>query len=185
MMGAVLGFFASSWFGWALDDPPARWRKGLVAGCVVSLATAVTGALLAARHWSDGSVFDAATSRTFGIVVGIEVALAALGAWLLSRRRRSELVSAYISLVVGVHFFALAPLLQNPLLYVVAVVMTIGAVASIPIARGRSISVSSVAGVLAGSTLLAAAIFALVAVVSGYSDLTRPFCEDYVGPRPT
>jgi hypothetical protein len=61
---AVFGFFASAWFGWAQDQPPPAWRTAL----------------------------DADTSRTFGLVVGIEVALAAIGAAVLARRRRSELI---------------------------------------------------------------------------------------------
>jgi hypothetical protein len=34
MTAAVLGFFASAWFGWAQDDPPRSWRRPLVAGSV-------------------------------------------------------------------------------------------------------------------------------------------------------
>jgi len=34
---AVLGFFASAWFGWAQDDPPRSWRRPLVAASVIHL----------------------------------------------------------------------------------------------------------------------------------------------------
>ena len=97
----VFGFFASAWFGWAQDAPPADWRGWLGAGSVLSLLTAAAGGVLAWRHWSDGTVFDADTSRTFGIVVGIEFALAGIGAAVLAARRRGELIAAWVALVVG------------------------------------------------------------------------------------
>jgi hypothetical protein len=53
---AILGFFASSWFGWAQERPPVAWRKVLVAGSIVSLLTTVAGGVLAWQHWSDGTV---------------------------------------------------------------------------------------------------------------------------------
>jgi hypothetical protein len=92
---AVFGFFASGWFGWAQDDSPKAWRKVLVAGSVLSLLTAVGGGVVAWRHWSGPTVFDADTGRAFGVVVGIELVLAALGAALLARRRRSDLTPAW------------------------------------------------------------------------------------------
>jgi hypothetical protein len=49
---------------------------------VVSLLTAVAGGLLTWRYWQQGSVFDATTARSFGVVVGVEVVLAGLGSWL-------------------------------------------------------------------------------------------------------
>lgn len=162
---AILGFFASSWFGWALDKPPVSWRKGLIAGSVVSLVTAVAGGLLVWQYWSDGSVFDATTARSFGIIVGIEVALAGLGSWLLTARRRSEMVPPWIALVVGVHFFPLAPLLDYPLFYPLAVLVSVAALVSVPVARARSLTISAVTGLLTGSVLLAAALYSLVSVL--------------------
>ena len=75
---AIFGFFASAWFGWAQHEPPPAWRKALVAGSILSLLTAV-GGVLTWRNWSGLTAFDADTSRTFGLVVGVEVALAAIG----------------------------------------------------------------------------------------------------------
>jgi hypothetical protein len=49
------------------------------------------------RHWSGPTVFDADTSRTFGLVVGIEVALAAVPL----ARASSVAVSAVTGLGVG------------------------------------------------------------------------------------
>jgi hypothetical protein len=100
---AVFGFFAASWFGSAQDNPPKPWRRPLIAGSILSLLTAAEGGLLTWRHWTDGTVFDADTSRTFGVVVGIELAAAGLGATWLARRQRSDLVPAWVAGVVGVH----------------------------------------------------------------------------------
>ena len=162
---AILGFFASSWFGWALDDPPASWRVRLITGAILSVATAGTGAFYTWRYWSDGSVFDASTSRAFGIVVGIEVALAGIGSWYLSARNRAELIPAWIALVVGVHFLPLAVLLEYPMLNVLAVLLTIGALLAVPLSRRRSLPISAVTGAMAGPILLAAALYSLATVL--------------------
>jgi hypothetical protein len=69
---AIFGFFASAWFGWAQDEPPPGWRKALVAGSILSLLTAVGGGVVTWRNWSGPTAFDADTSRTFGLVVGVE-----------------------------------------------------------------------------------------------------------------
>ncbi len=164
---AIFGFFASAWFGWAQENPPDAWRKVLVVGSVVSLLIAVAGGVLAWQRWSDGTAFDPDTGRVFGIVVGIEFALAGLGAWLLTARRRADLVAPWIALVVGVHLFPLAPLLQYPLLYVVAALVSVVALAAVPLARSRSrsVTVSAVTGLATGTVLLAAALFSLATVI--------------------
>jgi hypothetical protein len=110
---AVFGFFASAWFGWAQDQPPPAWRTALVAGSILSLLTAVGGGVMTWRNWSGPTAFDADTSRTFGLVVGIEVALAA-----------------------------------------------------VPLARSRSVAVSAITGLGAGTVLLAAALWSLASASS-------------------
>lgn len=83
---AVLGFFASSWFGWAQEQPPPAWRTLLRTGVVLSVAVAVAGGVLTWQHWSDATAFDPATSRVFGVIVGIEFVAAGLGAAVLHVR---------------------------------------------------------------------------------------------------
>ena len=66
MTAAIFGFFAMAWFGWALEGPPPAWRRYLYAGLVVSGLAMAGGAVQAALHWSDGSVFaDESVSRLF------------------------------------------------------------------------------------------------------------------------
>jgi hypothetical protein len=67
--------------------------------------------------------------------------------------------------VVGVHLFPLAPLFRYPLLYVVAALVTLAAIGSVPLARSRSLPVSAVTGVTVGGVLLAAALFSAVDVL--------------------
>ncbi|PZG20282.1 hypothetical protein C1I95_09890 [Micromonospora craterilacus] len=164
----VFGFFASSWYGWAQEAPPRTWRRPLVAGSVAAILMVVAGALLAWRHWSDGTAFTAETSRNFGIVVGIEFGLAALGAGVLAALRRRDVIPAWIAFVVGVHLFPVAALIGYPLIHVVAALITLVAVAAVPVARSRSLPVSAVTGLGTGSVLLAAAGSSLGIALLGY-----------------
>jgi hypothetical protein len=164
----IFGFFASSWFGWAQEAPPPAWRRPLIAGAVAALLTSVAGGLLAWRHWSDGTAFDAGTSRAFGIVVGIEFGLAAIGAVALAVLSRSTWIPAWIALVVGVHLVPVAALIRYPAVHVVAALVTAVAVAGVPVARSRSVPPSAVVGAATGTVLLAAALFSVACVAFGY-----------------
>jgi len=162
---AIFGFFASAWFGWAQDEPPPAWRRALVAGSILSLLTAVGGGVLTWRNWSGPTAFDADTSRTFGLVVGVEVALAAIGAAVLARRRSSELIPAWVALVVGVHLIPVALLVRSPLIAVTGVLVTLVALVAVPLARSRPVAVSAVTGLGAGTVLLAAALWSLASAL--------------------
>ncbi|WP_327032545.1 hypothetical protein [Micromonospora ureilytica] len=164
----VFGFFASSWFGWAQEAPPKPWRPALIAGSILSLLTAAAGGLLAWSHWSDGTAFDADTSRTFGIVVGIEFGVAAIGAGLLALLRRRELIAPWIALVVGVHLFPVAELLDYPSIHLVAALVTVAAVVAIPAARARALAVSAVVGLSTGVALLLGAVSSLIIALVAY-----------------
>jgi hypothetical protein len=59
MSALILGFFASSWFGWAQEKPPPGWRSPLIVGMVLSLIVAAVGAVCAWRNWSSGSALKA------------------------------------------------------------------------------------------------------------------------------
>jgi hypothetical protein len=164
----VFGFFASSWFGWAQEAPPRSWRPLLGAGSVLSLLTAAAGGLLAWRHWSDGTAFDAATSRTFGIVVGIEFAAAALGAGLLALRGRRAMIAPWVALVVGAHLFPVAAILGYPLIHLVALLVTLVALMAPRVAGTRGLPPSAVVGVGAGGVLLVGALVSLLIALVAY-----------------
>ena len=157
---AIFGFFGSVWFGWAQEKPPTSWRPWLLTGSVVSLVTMVAGGLLVWRHWNDGTVFDEDTSKTFGVVVGIEFVVAGIGAAVLGARGRKNFIPVWIALVVGVHLFPVAVITGSPIIHLVAALVTIAALAAIPVAR--SLPVSATTGLGAGTVLLVGALIFLV-----------------------
>jgi hypothetical protein len=162
MTTAIFGFFGMAWFGWAQEQPPKSWRPWLITGSVLSALMTIAGGLLAWRHWSDGTAFEEDTATAFGIVVGIEFALAGAGAVLLAVRGRKELIPVWIALVVGVHFFPVAWILEYPLIHLVGFLTTVAALAAVPWARSRSLPVSLTNGVGVGVALLLGALVSLV-----------------------
>ena len=162
---AIFGFFGSVWFGWAQEDPPKPWRPRLLVGSIASLVTMVAGGLLVWRYWNDGTVFDEDTSKTFGVIVGIEFVLAGIGAAILIARGRKDVIPAWVALVVGLHLFPVAVITASPMTHVVAALVTIAALAALPVARSRSLPVSATTGSGAGTALLSGALFFLVTVL--------------------
>jgi hypothetical protein len=167
MTAVVFGFFATTWFGWAQEAPPAGRRRELVVGTVLAVLTAGVGGVLAWRHWDDGTAFDADVSRRFGIVVGIEFAVAALGAGVLALRRLAELIPPWIALVVGAHLFPVASLLDYPLIHLAGLLILIVALAAVRVARTRSVPVSWVTGAATGTVLLGTAAISLAVAAAG------------------
>jgi hypothetical protein len=177
MTALIFGFFASMWFGWAqaepdgsarklAERPPQSWRRWLTLAALLSLMVGAAGGFLAWRHWGDGSALsEPGAMRRYGITVGIEFALAGIGAAILGVRKRQNLIAPWICLVVGVHFAPLAPILKNPLLYALAALMTVVALVAVPLARRRDLAPSAITGVGAGASLLFFAIISLVSVL--------------------
>jgi len=164
MSALILGFFASAWFGWAQERPPRTWRAALITGAVLSLAVAVLGAVLAWQNWSGASALDApGAMRRYGIIVGVEFTAAAVGAAVLMLRGHARYVAPWICLVVGVHFWPMAPVLGDPLLIVLGAVLSAVAVAAVVVSRRTDIYPSAITGAGAGVSLL------LVAVVSAFT----------------
>ena len=162
---AVFGFFAASWFGWAQDKPPGGWQGWLIAGSILSLLVAVAGGFFTWQHWSTGTAFTPQTGRTFGLIVGIEFALAGIGAGVLAALGKPAFIPVWIAFIVGVHLFPLAPLLKYPLLYLPAAMVTFVALIAIPLARAQSVAASAVTGAGTGIVLVAVALFSLVTVL--------------------
>jgi len=163
MTALIFGFFASAWFGWAQERPPVAWKKWLGIAGGASLVLAAAGGFLAWRHWSDGSALgEPGAMRRYGIILGIEVAVAAVGAVVLTVRDHRELIAPWVCFVVGAHFVPLAGPLESPILYPLAVVMVLVAVGTVPYARRRGLTPSAVTGVGAGVSLVACASVSLV-----------------------
>ncbi|MEV6963922.1 hypothetical protein AB0M47_02325 [Hamadaea sp. NPDC051192] len=161
MTGAIFALATAVWFGWALEHPPRSWRPWLFAGVGLGYALLAVGIVLAVRHWHDGTVFDAATGKRTGVVVGVEFAACGIGAAVLAIRRRRELIPVWIAFVVGVHFFPLAAIIGYPLIYAVGATTTAVALAAVPVARRRTLPVSALNGAGMGLALLLGSTVAL------------------------
>ncbi|MEV6520426.1 hypothetical protein AB0M43_00620 [Longispora sp. NPDC051575] len=167
MTAAVLGFFASSWFGWAQERPPTRWKAPLTAGSVASLLVAAVGAVVAWRNWSTGSALgEPGAMRQYGIIVGVEFGIAALGAAGIALWGRQRYLAPWICLVVGVHFWPMAPVLRSPSLYALGALLTVVALASVPVSRVSGLTQSAVTGAAAGTVLFGFATWGAVAALT-------------------
>lgn len=157
---AVFGFFASGWFGWAQNAPTASFW--LVGGSMLGLLVAAVGLFVAVRKRASGTAFDRPTSKRFGVVVGVEFALAGIGALVLGVVGEAQLIAAWVALIVGVHLFPLASLLHYRFLAVPAVLVTLVALGAVPLALSRGAQVSTVAGIGTGLVLVGSAIYSLI-----------------------
>jgi hypothetical protein len=167
MTALVLGFFASAWFGWAQENPPSSWRLALIVGGVLSVVVAVFGATLAWRSWSAGSALsEPGAMRSYGIIVGIEFGIAAVGAVVLAALGHSEYLSVWICLVVGVHFWPMAPVLKNPSLIPLGVLMAAVALMAFLVSRRTSLAPSAITGAGSGVVLLGFAIGGAVSALA-------------------
>lgn len=168
MTAVIFGFFGMGWFGWAQEAPPERARKWLGVGSVVGILLAIGGGLIAWRNWDAGTAIDEVVGPRFGIVVGIEFAVAGVGAGLLAWRKLSVWTSPWIAFVVGVHFFPLGSLLKEPSLHVTATLVTVGAVVAAWVAWKRRLTPSFVSGALTGSLLVLSAAVTLGQALFAY-----------------
>ncbi len=167
MTALIFGFFASSWFGWAQERPPAALRPALIAGSVLSLGVAVIGAVFAWQNWSAGSALsEPGAMRQYGILVGVEFGLAAVGAAGIAVAGRSEYIAPWICLVVGVHFWPMAPVLKNPSLIVLGALLTAVSVAAVVVSRRSGLAPSAITGVGAGVALLGFALWSAISVIT-------------------
>jgi hypothetical protein len=157
----VFAFFASSWFGWAQENPPVGWRIPLTVAAIFSILLATVGAILLWQLWSTSTALTPQARRNFGVIVGIEFASAGIGAVILNVIRKPEFVAPWIALIVGVHFFPLANLFRFSWLFVVGGLVTACALAAIPIARSQGVEISAVTGLAVGISLIVGALFSL------------------------
>lgn len=152
-----------AWFGWGQEGPPAALVPVLITGSILGFATAAAGAVVGFRSPRDTAVLrDRAAYKRYGIIVGIEFGLAGAGAAILGATGRAEYIPVWICAVVGVHFFALAPVLRDRSLNPLGVLLCIVAVAALAAGLATDVRPSAVTGIGAGGSLLGFAIAALV-----------------------
>lgn len=127
MIGAIFGAAGFAWAGWAQAQPPQPWEWRLVLALLglVGLALAAVSTSLATRHWNTPTALKNPRALTVYIIVfWVEVIIAAALAFLAVRADRSDLIAPLILGMVGVHFFALAPVFVQPVLYLAAILLT-------------------------------------------------------------
>lgn len=162
-----LGFFAGAWFGWAQAEPQpslAPWLNGFG---FLSLLVAITGAVIGFRAPAVTSALRApGAGRRYGIIVGIEFALAGLGAAGLGLAGYPDAIPVWICAVVGAHFIPLAPVLRDPWLVPLGLALLVVAAAGLVVALTTTTPASFVVGVGTGLLLLGYAITALATAPS-------------------
>lgn len=162
MTAAIFGFFSVAWFGWAQENPPAGAVILLGIGSGIGLLLAIGFGLLSWRHWDSPTALGPTDGswRNYIIIVGVEFTLAAAGGIALALSQWAPFVPLWVLLIVGVHFFALAPIFGMPALNILAALLVAAAVAATIVAANSDLQPSFLAGIFAGPLLLAFAIIA-------------------------
>lgn len=161
----VEGFFATAWFGWgsATASGLAWWTT---VGTILALLVAASGAIIGFRSpRSTAKLRDPAAGRRYGIIIGIEFGSAAIGAAILGGSGQGAYIPAWVCVVVGVHFFALAPVLGDPRLVLLGVLTCLVAFSAAAIPLITDVAPSLIAGLGAGTLLLVFGAIALVGAV--------------------
>ena len=159
MIGAVFGVAAFAWAGWAQEQPPHQvlWRILLGVLSAAGLVLVALSVPAAIAHWDAATAIDPRTTgfTVYTIVFWAEVAVAVVLSIVAVKVGRADLIAPLILGVVGIHFFALAAVFHQPLLHLVAAVLTViaGVAALIP---GGAALPSFWCGVLATPVFLAA-----------------------------
>ncbi|MGC4874762.1 hypothetical protein ACLQ26_00640 [Micromonospora sp. DT43] len=156
-----LGIFAMVWFSVPAAEQPLRAL--LVVGSLAALLTAVLGGMLSARtRGTSGGPRNRATDRRYLLIVIVEFVAAGLGAAVLVAAGWSAYVPVLVCLIVGLHFFPLAPLLADPLLRPLGVALCVVAAAGLVVGLASAVSAGLVIGTGAGVLLLGYAVQSLV-----------------------
>jgi hypothetical protein len=104
---------------------------------------------------------DREAGRRYGIIVGIEFGACGLGAVALGLTGHSDYLAALICLVVGLHFFPLAPVLRDRRLVVLGALLTAVGLAAAGCGLAGAAAPSTVAGLGAGVLLVGTAVLTL------------------------
>lgn len=128
VIAAIFGVAGFVWAGWAQENPPGHWMWRLVLALLGLAGLALTALSIpqVIQHWAEPTALRSGTTAltVYIVVFWAEVILAAVLAFLAVRAGRSDLIAPLVLGVVGIHFFALAPVFVQPVLYLAAVVLT-------------------------------------------------------------
>lgn len=162
MYAAIFGFFSFAWFGWAQENPRKNWRKYIGAATAISLLVTIVGVYLSIQNWEQTSALtDRDGSSVYITVVIIEFLLLAIGGGFLLINKRSHYVAPWIGIIVGIHFFFLVDVFQDPSLYLLGVIMTMVALLSPWLAKKLNVANSAITGIGSGTILFCYALLGL------------------------
>jgi hypothetical protein len=163
VIAAILGLFAVGWFGWGLADASGALKPILAVGMSTAVAMTVLATIRATRSpRSDGAMHDPTVRRRYGIIVGVEFALAFVGVVVLSATGAPAYGPVWICAVVGIHFFPLAAVFRDPTLRWLGAAVTAVAAAALLTGAFTEVAPGSVTGPGAGSVLIAFATLVLM-----------------------
>lgn len=150
---AWFGLVACAWFGWGQEDPPRHWQWRLGVSSAVGLLFAGIFGYSVAIRWNDGTALEG-RYEWFGVLVGIEVLLAAVGCVLLWRRQLSRWMSWWVALIVALHFIPLAFILNDASLAALGLIQLAGLGLLLPKLRAERFPTSRLVGPMMGASLL-------------------------------
>lgn len=163
MYAAIFGFFSFCWFGWAQEAPKEGWRWGLGIGSAVGLTLGIAGGILSYLHWQDASALsNKGDFRWYLVFFILEVVLAVVGAILLLAIQKSSWVSTWISFIVAIHFIGLAFVFNDKSLFLLAGLMLIVTISSVPLSANLKIAPSAILGIGNGTCLLLFSLLGLI-----------------------
>ncbi len=146
----IMGFFGCLWLGWALGS--MNLHAPLVIAAVLAFAASLWIPALrllrngmraekqAAPLTPEEQREQSRMGRNFGLIFGAEGLLIFLAINVLNNLHLGDYAICAIAGIVGLHFLPLARLFRRPMYYVVGVIMTIAALASIAIPMSIRIS---------------------------------------------
>jgi len=158
----IEGFFGFVWFGWAQATASPGLRTWLAVAGVAAALVALAGGVQAFRSPASTSVLhDWRARRRYGLAVGVEFALAGVGAAVLAVAGQGDFIPVWVCAVVGVHFFPLASLLEDRLLVALGAALTAVSLVALVTGLVTGVAPSTVTGVGAGTLLTGFAVAAL------------------------
>lgn len=155
MYTAIFGIFGFCWFGWAQEAPKEEWRLWLGIASAACLIIGTAGGILSYLHWHDASILNNKSDFKWYLIFFVsEIVLAVLGAILLLLMQKNNWVSVWVSLIVAIHFIGLKFVFNDLSLFILAILMLIATIVSVPLSAYFKVAPSAVLGIGNGACLL-------------------------------
>ncbi|QIS20156.1 hypothetical protein [Nocardia terpenica] len=145
---------------------------------MLAVVVGIGGGAVCFRHRTgDAPATDPSARRRYGIVVGVEFGVVAIVAAVLGASGHSAFISVAIAAVVGVHFYPLASILNDPGLQPLSVLTCLVAVVGLVAGIAGAVAPSAVVGPGVGILLTGYGAWGLVSParrrISGHAAETR------------